>query len=351
MKRLSLIFLFALGISLTMIAANNSTEINLPKLSFADGNLQKLANLAEQRYKSEEGKYAFEEHPAKWSGKPWQLMMLKYILTVNDILEMTDDNGNKKYDFTNNEAEQVQTAMMKKYFEGRKIAVPADIAGRFNLVQKHVMAFEKDAEFLANGPQYEMNFISGVGVTLRHYLVLRLSREICEKLANTEVQSFVSQEQNLYDYFFTKLSESNGYYLLLTNGYGDHYSMWPLETSGFSQRVLDQRITSLKRMAVALNINGFNVPAPAAGDEAALDKELSSKIRSYLEYIVTEDFGNININMKANTAVKECMEAYSNFMQSRKDLGDYIPNKRYLPLQQETVEYIKLMIEAHSAEM
>lgn len=350
MKRISLFLLFALNIFLSVSAVCTPADATLPKLKFDDESLQELADLADREYRESYATYTFEAEPKKWRGKSWQLMMLNYFLSVNSVLNSQTENEGAQKIFSQAQAEQVQTAMFSNYLRSCKVAEPKDLVQRMNLVEKQVTALSEELTYMDEGSQFEMNTHASVNKILNRYLVLRMGREIKEKLGESETLPFLDDEDTSFMDLYENLEESYSNYLTIVDGGGMYFSMMPLIVSGFCSVVLDFRLQSLKRTATLLGIANFGIGTTKKNDIVAAGKDPFVAAESYRAVLRDTDIDNGELVSMAKDRLEGMVNAYKDFLQMREELSHYIPQEKIAIYNADTKAYGALVAEACSSE-
>lgn len=349
MKYCFSVFLSALMLSLAS-AASFAQKPVLPELSFADVQMQKLADQAAEAYQSPDVFSTFERDLNSWKGRQPQLMMLNYIMIVNNIMSEQAVTDDPKTDYTTEEAITVQTAMFEKYLEARGIVIPKDFVERFNLMEEQVEALSGELEYMQDGPQFQLNQHAFVTNELKKFLALQLGWTLIKKKGESEVQGFLSGEEIQFEQFLSCASYSKMNYEVIKSGGGMYFSMLPLIVSYFENRLLGCRILSLKRVAGLLGIADFgNVPFPDDLPPLA-PGEPEKSLKAYGASLPISDIENEQVVKSAEDAFDKAMDAYTFFMEARKELADYIPDSGLQAYNKDTETYRALMLLAHVGE-
>ena len=294
--------------------AQNPKRMTLPTLKFDEARLQQLDANARTMYADPADVNPFEEEQAeRWRGKEWELMVLNYFLCVRSSQNQASDDGEVTKAYSDIEVEQVQSAMLDRYFQAKGIAVPTDLVERYNLVDKYINAIVEETEFLGDGNMWQINFYANTQYIFKTYLSQRLDREL--RAASSDYSIELMEEEEAFRPYAEGIGDvfMNGCLAANDNLY---YSMLPLDVACFGIEVEEFRVESLKRLSPMIGLGKFQVEEVPASLAVQYGADFNTVLADYSETLKKADVEK-DVRKQWATALSETIQNLNGLLEKR----------------------------------
>lgn len=337
-----LLALLSLVFSLALSAQAVPGRKALPKLTFDNPVLQECADRAAAQYNLESDINIYEQIPERWHGNDWELLMLNYFIAVDAISDV--EEGSDEKPFSPNEAEQVQSAMLDKYFAGCKIQLPKKNPARFEAVEHHVMDLLEKLSLL-DGSQMEINTHVNIQYMLNQYLSVRFARELRELPGlSTDMRAALLDEEDAFRKYADALVANNMYTLWSAVGGFMYFSMLPMEVNAFGCNVEEYRVRSLKLLSPKVGGARYEVEDSRVRPSEETPVQFEKAFKDYVQ-LLDDIEGEEENKETCLQALIDLVTKFNEFAPKRDAISALLPESEQDDFTWDSLGYMQLFID------